>query len=173
MSLARITKNQCGATLIEVLVALLVLAIGLLGFAGMQTQSVTTARKAYAHSQATFFAQDMVERIRANLTANTIAQYSMAQIGGVAPAAGTDCSVNACNTAQLAQWDRSQWAAEVFAALPNSRVSITIAPAGNMNVVTISIIYSLNVDLEALQQTNTGTNALSDTTFTYSLVTEI
>ncbi len=54
-----------GATLIEVLVSVVVLAIGLLGMAGMQTQSLKGNHSAHLRSQATLLAADVADRIRA------------------------------------------------------------------------------------------------------------
>jgi len=55
-----------GFTMIEVLVALLILSIGLLGIAGMQTLSVQMNVSARQSSQATYLAYDIVDRMRAN-----------------------------------------------------------------------------------------------------------
>lgn len=75
MSMRRTFENCCGPvssacqqgfSLVEVLVALLVLAIGLLGMAGLQTRGVSTNYSALQRSQATLYAYDIVERMRAN-----------------------------------------------------------------------------------------------------------
>lgn len=55
-----------GFTLIEVLVALLILAVGLLGVAGVQLLSMQQTANANLRTQATLHAQDMAERIRVN-----------------------------------------------------------------------------------------------------------
>ncbi len=63
-----LTKAQGarGFTLAEVLVALLVLSIGLLGAAGLQLASLRSSQDAYLRSQASILALDMIERMRAN-----------------------------------------------------------------------------------------------------------
>lgn len=60
--------RQNGATLIEVLIAILVLSIGLLGLAGLQVTSVQSNHSAYQRSQATLLAYDLADRMRANRT---------------------------------------------------------------------------------------------------------
>ncbi len=63
---SRVCSHQRGATLIEVLVAIVVLAIGLLGTAALQTRAQQAELDSYQRSQALILAQDMVNRIRAN-----------------------------------------------------------------------------------------------------------
>lgn len=59
-------RRQRGLTLIEVLVAILVVSVGLLGVAGLQATSLTANRVAYARTQATILAYDMADRMRVN-----------------------------------------------------------------------------------------------------------
>ena len=61
--------DQRGTTLIEVLIALIVLSIGLLGLALLQVTSVQSNHSAYYRSQATVLAHDLADRMRANRTA--------------------------------------------------------------------------------------------------------
>ena len=59
-------RAQGGLTLLEVLVAILVLSIGLLGLAGLQATSLQTNQGAQIRSQAVNIAYDMADRVRAN-----------------------------------------------------------------------------------------------------------
>ena len=59
-------RYQAGMTLIEVLVTVLILAIGLLGAAGIQLNALKYADSSRMTSQASFIAYDMLDRIRAN-----------------------------------------------------------------------------------------------------------
>ena len=63
---ARPRAAAAGFTLIESLVALLVLSIGLLGVAAMQLASLQANNGAFQRTQATFLAQDIADRMRAN-----------------------------------------------------------------------------------------------------------
>ena len=63
---AQLSSIQRGATLIEVLVAMLVLSVGLLGLAGMQMTALKSNQSAYYRSQATVLAYDIMDRMRAN-----------------------------------------------------------------------------------------------------------
>src|SRR5471032_1686273 len=59
-------RHQSGMTLIEVLVAVLILAVGLLGAAVIQLNALKYTDSSRMISQASFIAYDMLDRIRAN-----------------------------------------------------------------------------------------------------------
>jgi type IV pilus assembly protein PilV len=62
-------RSSCeGVTLIEVLVALFVLAVGLLGVISLQAETLKLNQQSFTSTQALFFANDMAERMRANKT---------------------------------------------------------------------------------------------------------
>lgn len=69
-------KKQHGSTLIEVLIALLVLSFGMMGMAGVQSVSLRGNQAAYFRTQATSLSMDIVERMRANLTAVGAGDYN-------------------------------------------------------------------------------------------------
>ncbi|HHQ69377.1 MAG TPA: type IV pilus modification protein PilV [Halothiobacillaceae bacterium] len=68
-------QQQRGITLLEVLIAVLVLAIGLIGTAAMQNKSLALNHGAYLESQATNLAYDIADRMRANRTAAKDGKY--------------------------------------------------------------------------------------------------
>lgn len=72
--LGRETSQQAGMTLIEVLVAMLILSTGLLGAAAVQVSALKHTHSALMTTQASFIAYDMLDRIRANAEAD----YSVA-----------------------------------------------------------------------------------------------
>lgn len=74
----RTPKGSRGITLVEVLVSVLILAIGLLGLAGLQTQSLNFNHSAYLRSQATVLAYDMIDRMRANRDVALSGSYDIA-----------------------------------------------------------------------------------------------
>ena len=66
MQLSHYRKGQRGFSLIEVLVALVVLSIGMLGIAALYVDSLRSGRTAIHRTQAVILVSDMAERIRAN-----------------------------------------------------------------------------------------------------------
>jgi type IV pilus assembly protein PilV len=112
-------RQVAGVSLVEALVALLVLSIGMLGIAGLFVESVRSSRSALLRTQAVNLVSDMAERIRANATARDA--YVLAT--GDAPEAGTCAAVAGddgtnCTPDELAADDLARWVAAVRAALP-------------------------------------------------------
>jgi len=70
------TGRERGFSLVEVLVALLILSVGLLGIAGMQTLSVQMNVSARQSSQATYLAYEIIDRMRANRQAALAGSYN-------------------------------------------------------------------------------------------------
>lgn len=58
--------SEAGFTLLEILIALLVLSIGLLGVASLQTRGQQFNTAAYLYTQATYLATDLIDRMRSN-----------------------------------------------------------------------------------------------------------
>ena len=106
--------HQRGFTLIEVLIAVLVLSIGLLGLAALQTSGLGMNHSAYLRSQATILAADMADRMRANRAGVDSFAYHLP--ASTAHAACT--STGGCTTAELAENDMSEWTTNLATALP-------------------------------------------------------
>lgn len=103
----RTLSNQKGVGLIEVLVALLILEVGILGFVALQYRAVEATSEAINRVQAINVARDLAERIRANR--DGLPDYKT-QIQTVAnqAAAASDCMADSCSAAEMADFDVSQ-----------------------------------------------------------------
>jgi len=97
-----------GASLIEVLVAMVILATGLLGMVGLQTTSLRNTQDAYLRTQATLFAEDMAERMRSNPQGVVSGGYTAASGTASSACLSTPgCSANAMALHDLADWQTS------------------------------------------------------------------
>lgn len=111
---------QRGLSLVEVLVALVVLQVGLLGIAGLLVEGLRASRMALLHTQAVHLAADMAERIRAN----PAARAAHAASSYVPAPARHDCVPStgtpgrSCSEAQLAEDELARWREAVGRALP-------------------------------------------------------
>ncbi|MBB2495409.1 type IV pilus modification protein PilV [Aquipseudomonas ullengensis] len=153
------TLRSHGFTLIEVMVALVVLAVGLLGMASLMVRSQQSNESAYARSQATLLAYDIIERMRTNKLAYSALEsrkvsfatqnsaYALSALPNCAtPATGTQ----AVGSARAAQ-DLAQWCASVRTNLPSvvpGQTSIVRGTGAEINTYTVNIAW-----LESSQDT--------------------
>ena len=138
-SLACLGGRTAGFGLIEVLVALLILAIGLLGMASLQTASLKQTTGSQARTQAIFLAEDFVERIRANRPNRD--QYVL-----------NDPDAVACNTefavdnSGVAEDDLDEWRNSLACLLPGGNGEVAV----NGDVVTVDVTWSPREDVADL-----------------------
>ena len=108
-------RSEQGFTLVEILIALLVLSVGVLGVAAMQLTSFQTNQSAYARSQATYLAQEIFDRMRANPEgyATTTVYDAISACDAEALPADPACVDTAagCGAQAMAQQDVREWAA--------------------------------------------------------------
>ena len=98
-----------GFSLIEVLVAVVVLSIGLLGLAGLHITSLQNNHSAYLRNQATLQAYDMADRIRTNLEAAKNGYYNNPTV-----TQHLECKTSSgCSPQQMAENDAFDWSATI------------------------------------------------------------
>lgn len=97
-------KQMKGVGLVEVLVALVVISIGMLGLAAMYVTSMQAKTTSLSRMKAVNLAYDIADRIRANSTAG--AAYVLAATDATT---ATDCATVNCTAAQMAASDLNQW----------------------------------------------------------------
>ena len=111
-------RRQRGISMVEALVALVVISVGMLGIAGLYLSSLQASRTAKLRSQAVSLVSSIADRIRANRDA--AAAYDTSKYGG-APKT-QDCDTKNCDAAALAQDDLARWIEDIKAALPGGSV---------------------------------------------------
>ncbi|MDD3937833.1 type IV pilus modification protein PilV [Rhodoferax sp.] len=116
------SRGQHGFTLIETMVTILILSVGLLGFAGLLTKSIVANRQAYYRSQATFLAHDIAERMRANRVEAVAGGYNTALNSAV-------------STTSFAGEDMAGWKTNVADYLPEGDAVVSVDTLGNVGVV--------------------------------------
>ena len=95
-----------GFSLVEVLVSLAVLSIGIMGLAGLQGMSVMSSNRAHLQTEAVLLAQEMMNRMGANLEEARSNNYSIAK--QQFPSGSQNCSAS-CSPQQLVTYDLLQW----------------------------------------------------------------
>lgn len=120
-----------GFTLLEVLIALLVFSLGLLGMAGLLAVSVRTNHGAYLRTQATFLAQSMADRMRANMLGVWNLAYNGTYDSTTTGNSGTTClGATSCGWAAVAARDQMIWSNQLASFLPNPSATITCTTTG-------------------------------------------
>jgi type IV pilus assembly protein PilV len=117
----RIRSRQRGMSLIEVLMAVLIFSIGLIGMAGLLVMATRSNHAAYLRTQAVFLADSMADRMSANSVGVWSGSYNASNYP-VSTSAG-NCSTG-CTPDALAQFDQSAWSSELRTFLPGVSASI-------------------------------------------------
>ena len=132
----RLSRHVRGFTLVEALVALLVLSIGLLGVAALQLSSLRANHSSSLRSQATLLAYDIVDRMRANQSAASNGAYDTAL--GITPTGGT-----------VAQDDLVRWKQNLTNTLPTGDGAVARSGAGGAVKFTITVQWDDSRGAEA------------------------
>jgi len=126
-----------GFTLVEALVALVVLSIGMLGIAALYVESLKAGRSAIYRTQAVNLAADMADRIRVNpATDGTVAgAYTGAGADNACTGGFTDCT-----PADMAAHDVFLWRQVIQNLLPNGQgvIAYDAGPIPDQYTITIS-----------------------------------
>lgn len=119
-------RHEQGVTMVEILVAALILGIGLLGVAGLQFATLSVNQGAYLRSQATVLSRDIADRMRANGSGVETGAYNMS--GSGSPAEHSSCTTAGagCNGAQMAANDLYDWNQFLGNRLPNGEGHVCI-----------------------------------------------
>jgi len=112
-----LVKRIDGFTLVEVLIALIILSVGMLGIAGLYVHSMQAGRTSLFRHHAVTLAGDVADRIRANPLAG--AAYGLAGADNSCVNGGIDCS-----PAQMAGNDIFLWDQQATDTLPNGTVTV-------------------------------------------------
>jgi type IV pilus assembly protein PilV len=131
-------KYSRGFSLMEILVTVIVLSIGLLGLAGLQLSSLKYNHSAYLRSQATFLANDIIDRMHANRNIARNGNYDIA-LGASAATPGGSCNgsiTDTCTPAEMAILDISDWKTRLAATLPAGDGSISLTAGVNDQIMT-------------------------------------
>ncbi len=123
--------HQIGVGLIEVLIALLVLGVGILGMVSMQVTAKRNSYEATQRSIATALASDIIERMRSN--PSELISYDAQTLGGgsigTAPAS---CNTAPCVTSALASRDLYEWEQSLDGAAEKITLGGTTSNAGGL-----------------------------------------
>ncbi|MFV0478310.1 MAG: type IV pilus modification protein PilV [Parahaliea sp.] len=146
VSLSR--RSQEGFTLIEVLVAVLILSVGVLGVAAMQVMSVEANRGAFYRSQALHIGAEILDAIRANPSARTnyVVGINKDSSTGMAAISDPGCAASAmgCSAEDMAKVDLREWANHFINVDGMSDYRPTL-PGGNAQIQMDGDLFTVTV----------------------------
>lgn len=125
-------RRQSGITLIESLVAIVVMVFGILGILGMQLRTLTDTQTGVRRAQAIRLIEDLAERLQSQPDAlNNLAAYTGT------PASPVDCNTNACDPAAFAESDIQKWRATVANTLPGGNAQVFVPKGGSRQLAVM------------------------------------
>ena len=148
--------SQRGAGLIEVLVAVVILAIGLLGMAGMTASSIKFNQMSRMRGTGVLLVNDLAERARVNVLGFDAGGYASAadKQYSFSPTLTSESGCfdlvdNKCTPEQMAAYDMNQWLRNVNARLPGGDAFIQTSSAKEARAMDIWLMWT-----EATESTN-------------------
>lgn len=166
-----------GFTLLEVLVALVVISIGLLGIAAMQASAIASTHSSQVESLVSIEARSLADAMQANpgywaaglFPASFTVSNATVSDAGLA-GQSTDCSTVGCTPPQLAGYDVQQWAKQLNTQVPGSTATISCA-ASTPYLCSITVTWTQ----KATAAVNSGTQSTASTAnnMSYTLVNQL
>jgi type IV pilus assembly protein PilV len=128
-------RNLAGFSLVEVLIALVIMSVGMLGIAGLYVEGMKAGRTSTFRHHAVTLAGDVADRIRANPRGGVDYQG----VGG-----DNNCVLGNvdCNEAQMAANDIALWTTQAATMLPNGTVTITYDDTVTPNTYLIAVAWA-------------------------------
>jgi len=141
---ARGMVGHAGFAMMEVLVTIIVIAIGAMGLAGLQLTSMKFNKESAIRSKATLLAIELSDRMRSNMAGVKAGYYTenngyTAAITSLAAITAPSCGTTTdCTSANLANLDLSDWRTSILASLPQGTGAIV--PVGNNDAYAYDIV---------------------------------
>jgi type IV pilus assembly protein PilV len=131
-----LNRTQSGFTLLEVLIAFMVLSFGLLGAVALQAQAKKASFDSMQRAAAISLGEDIMQRIRANDTEDIVALYNQTFSSTTDLSPLDDCYSDVCTAQNIARTDLENWKAAIRArentgSLDEATVCINITPVAN------------------------------------------
>ncbi len=171
------SPTQVGFSLIEVLVAIIVLSIGMLGAVGMQSTALKLNKESKNQAAAVMFARELGEKMRGNHTvaiqttsANNPYLFDTTLTGTSSVATfSVNCFTTGCPILKdAATWDVADWQARVQASLPTPRVKVCFDKEPYDSAGIAKWACTNDGDLSVLKMSWTTSNTAGSLTFAAS-----
>jgi len=154
-------KRQSGFSMLEVLVSILMIAVGLLGMAGLSARTTNAEYESYQRAQALILLSDMADKINANRKAAGC--YAITDPISGSPTLGTGSSLTpACSAYGTADQqvravaDLNEWNAKLLGTaetLSGNSAGAMIGARGCVSFDTLANVYQVSVAWQGMTAT--------------------
>lgn len=142
------TQRQNGASLIEVLISIFVLAVGLLGLASLQVNAMKFEKSSSQRAEASQATYDLSERMRANfvdqattaLTYSYLTNYATSHAAAHSPP--NTCNVADCTTEMIAANDMAEWLRSLQRRISGGTGYVAVVPGASVLTFDIAIMWN-------------------------------
>lgn len=115
-----IRRKLAGFTMLEMLVSLVILSVGLLGVAILQTKGQQFNHMSYLYTQASYLSYDLMDRMRANEVIAKTGEYQRQLPSELS----SDCTKQTCSSSQMVEFDLYSWKTLLEQTLPGGEAQI-------------------------------------------------
>jgi type IV pilus assembly protein PilV len=136
-----------GESLLEVMIAMLVFSVGVIGIATMMLTSMRQNDATLARTNATILANEMYENMLANLTGTKDGSYNLSMESAIPRTSSYDCEDSEfnpdpdCDTTQLANWELGRWGKRFNDVLHYGDASIAVDTSVDPAIIEIQVRY--------------------------------
>jgi type IV pilus assembly protein PilV len=173
-----ITPNRSrGFSLLEVMVALVIISIGLLGIGALQASAFVKTHASQTESVVAIEARSLADAMEANpgywksVPASTIAVASSTLSDATLQASPIGCVQAICTATQMAASDLKQWGTDLNTQVPGATGQVT-CQIGAPVICTIQVTWQPKATVAISKGTQSSTTALP-TNLTYTLVNQL
>ena len=149
-----------GVSMLEALIAMLMISIWALASAGLHSNALRLQKSAANRALAVTLATDLGEAMDANRSGANDGDYALADTS-TASAAGADCTASACTPAELATYDLGQWTQRAIEMLPIKSMKVTKSVSAGLTQYTILISWNETRGRQKYTTTRETTEVLS------------
>lgn len=151
-----------GFSLLEVLIALVVVSIGLIGLAAIQQTGARNNHNALLHAQASMLAYEASDMMRANSRGVRTGRYNASEPPAVIPACATTADATAvdCDYIEMASFHLGQWYAQLAERLPQGNGTIDCIDKDDTDVQPCSVGSVVEIAINWVESGIAGTETL-------------
>jgi len=132
--------SERGLSMIEILVALTIVAFGMLGLLGLQARALSVQKDAFHRRQAAELVAQLAERMRANHLAFLAGRYALSfDASSAAPSTAPACAAP-CTSAQVAARDLDEWRIELRRRIPGAAAYLQW-DAANRSGIAVAVAW--------------------------------